>query len=548
MIDFMERSTMKLLKKRGRSITQIAEGLGRDRKTVRSALLQPAEVKYQRPKRKSIVDPFEDKIIQWIEEDIPAVVMLERVRNDPQKPYQGGRSVFCDRVRLMRQEMEAANQKAIWRFETLPGEYLQVDWGEKRHFPFTNFTGIPQAKETRYCFVSRLKYSRWIYVNFCKDMRYETFIWCILGCFKALGGIPWVLLFDNMKTVTKGRDANGNVIWNKKFLQFASEVGFHPELCDYGAANQKGSVENGVKFVKRNFLAGRSFRNDEELGLQAQQWQRDKNNQKSQANANGKTPNELLEEERKSFGALTEGLSSQSYGLLHLLRVSPESVVRFERSCYSVPEKLIGQIVAVKVASNEIQIYHLNQLVAVHPRSFERGKWIRDLSHYEKTLLCKPRARVMAYREKLLELDSPAYLDAPDAPDAPTASYITKLCQRDRNAMSQQILKLYELWQEAGTERFVSAIQLCHKLEVYGAEYVELILRNPTNPISDSANPTKLKADSDLDQHNLELTESKGSKESTALSLLEQPSQSEVDRDLSVYDIYAHRQTDRRIE
>jgi len=39
---------------------------------------------------------------------------------------------------------------------------------------------------------------------------------------------------------------------NRKFRQFASEIGYHPEVCDPGAANQKGTVENGVKFVKGN--------------------------------------------------------------------------------------------------------------------------------------------------------------------------------------------------------------------------------------------------------------------------------------------------------
>jgi transposase len=83
-------------------------------------------------------------------------------------------------------------------------------------------------------------------------MRYETVIRCLLRCFDNLGGIPWVLVFDNMSTVTTGRNEDGNPIWNAKFRQFASEIGFHhfdklsasSEVCALYSPNQKGTVEN----------------------------------------------------------------------------------------------------------------------------------------------------------------------------------------------------------------------------------------------------------------------------------------------------------------
>jgi transposase len=94
MLDFMERSTIKLLKKRGNTDTEIAKVLGRDRKTVRKALAEPADKRLERPKRGSLVDPYDDKILQWIQEGIPVKVMLEMVKKDPHKPYQGGDSIF----------------------------------------------------------------------------------------------------------------------------------------------------------------------------------------------------------------------------------------------------------------------------------------------------------------------------------------------------------------------------------------------------------------------------------------------------------------------
>lgn len=491
MLGFIERSTIKLLKERGNNNTQIANALGRDRKTVKRALLQPADKKLQRKKRGSLVDGYEDNIRQWIVEGLPVTVMIQKARGDEQNPYQGGTTVFYDRVRLIRQELKIQKQKATWRFEGLPGEYLQVDWGEKRNFPFTM---IPQ--ETRYCFVGRLKYSRWVYASFHDNMRYETLIRCILRCFEALLGVPWVLVFDNMSTVTKGRNEDGNPIWNPKFRQFASEIGFHPEVCALYSPNQKGTVESGVKFVKGNFLAGRTFRNDEDLSMQLTEWLAERNSQKCQAH--GQVPNELLSEERKAFEPLVE--KSDSYGLLYLRKVSGESVIRYQTNCYSVPEELIGQVVSVRVAEKELRIYYDNQLVAQHTRNFGKRQWIRDLSHYEKTLELKPQAKVMAYREKLLGLSSEA------------ATYVAEICRRDRNSMNQQILKLYTLWEEHGSEKFVEAVCFCHKEQVYGAAYVELMLRSPAD------------------------SESK-----MELLLNGQPVQEKIDRDLAIYDTYIHR-------
>ena len=208
MLEFMERSAIKLLKKKGNTDTEIARVLGRDRKTVRKALQEPADKELLQPKHGSLVDPYEDKIFQWMQEGIPVTVMLERVRKDLQNPYEGGDSIFYQRVQGIRHEKKMTKQNAIWRFEGLPGEYLQVDWGERRQFPFSQIPGT-----TRYCFVARLKYSRWIYTEFHDNMRYETLIRCILRCFESLGGMPWVLVFDNMKTVVRmiakrGRDGD----------------------------------------------------------------------------------------------------------------------------------------------------------------------------------------------------------------------------------------------------------------------------------------------------------------------------------------------------
>src|SRR5438132_12885526 len=72
-------------------------------------------------------------------------------------------------------------------------------------------------------------------------MRQETLFRGLVACFNALGFVPWVLVFDNMKTVTTGRDEHAQPIWHWSLLQLAAEFDFHPEACWPASGNQKGS-------------------------------------------------------------------------------------------------------------------------------------------------------------------------------------------------------------------------------------------------------------------------------------------------------------------
>jgi transposase len=271
MLRQMERSTIQVLAKRGKSIRRIAEEVGRSPTTVARVLGEPVDRPPTVRRRRSQVDPYREQICQWITERLSTVRMLELVRAGPEQPYTGSRSQFGEMVRRIRhkQEQQAQQLAVPIRFEGLPAEYMQVDWGEVRRFPF-----LHQLPATRYFLACRLKYSRGVWVRFTTDMRQETLFRGLVDCLATLGWVPWVLVFDNMKTVTSGRDSASQAVWTPALLQLAGEFGFHPQACDPGAANQKGSVESLVKWVKGNFLAGRTFADEADLAAQLADWVR----------------------------------------------------------------------------------------------------------------------------------------------------------------------------------------------------------------------------------------------------------------------------------
>jgi transposase len=452
----MERSTIHLLAKRGKSQRAIARELGISRVTVARVLTEPVDRKPASRHRQSMVDPYRPQIEQWLAADLSIVRMYELARTDEQHPFRGGRSTFSDRVRQIRAEVQRQQADVPVRFEGLPGEYLQVDWGEVRRLPFTQ---VPPG--TRYVLCCRLKYSRWVWLQWTTDMRQETLIRGLIACFRTLGWVPWVLVFDNMKTVTTGRDATSAPIWHPLFRQVATEFGFHPEACAVGRANQKGSVESLVKWVKGNFLAGRTFADDADLASQAADWMTMANTRPSAAT--GVPPIQRLAAEAAHGGTLPP--QADDYGVLRSTTVTSESLIGLAGNWYSVPVAHVGTTVTARLGREEVVIFQNTVEIARHRRAADGAhRRLVDPEHFRPLFTAKPRAQVMLYRQLLLDL----------SPE--TARYITMVSHRRRERLREEILATYALLVLHGRDALGAVMAQTDARGIYGAEYLEALL------------------------------------------------------------------------
>jgi transposase len=492
MLRQMERSTMHWMAKRGKSIRQIAHEVGHNRRTVARVLREPVERRAATRQRRSQVDPYRPQIARWLEDGLTAVRMLELARQDPARPYPGSRSQFGEMVRRMRRERDQqhAVREVPVRFEGLPGEYLQVDWGEIRRFPFTQ-----QRPAPRYFLACRLKYSRWTWLRWTSDMRQETLFRGLVDCLCALGWVPWVLVFDNMKTVTSGRDDAGQPLWTPALLHLAGEFGFHPQACDPGAGNQKGSVEALVKWVKGNFLPGRTFAADADLLVQAGEWQDQANTRPS--SATGIPPVDRMPAEAAKGGVLPA--TAHDYGLFLPGQVSAEALVAVLGNRYSVPVAHVGAPVTVRVHHDRVRLWRDGVLLADHRRAADGARQrLVDPAHFAPLFARKPRAQAMLYREVLLGLGgrAPAFLSA--------------LSQRQRDHLCAQVLAVYALYERYGADDLRAAMALADEAGSYSADALALLLAAPRP----AAAPAPV------------------------LHLPGVPAQSEIDRLLSVYETW----------
>jgi hypothetical protein len=376
----------------------------------------------------------------------------------------------------------------------VPAEERQVDWGEVRRFPFTQ-----QPPATRYFLACRLKYSRWTWIGFTADMRQETLFRGLVACFLALGWVPWVLVFDNMKTVTSGRDQAGQPIWTPALLQFAGEFGVHPQACDPGAGNQKGSVEALVKWVKGNFLPGRHFADDVDLIDQARAWCDQVNARPS--DATGEPPAVRVAVEAAKGGRLP--LTAHDFGLLESGLVSREALVAVAGNRYSVPVAHVGAPVTVRLHRDRIRIWRDATCLADHPRAPDSAQQrVIDPAHFAPLFPQKPRAQVMLYREVLLGLGGRA------------PAFLGELSRRQRDRLREELLAVYALYEQAGTEALLTAMAQADDAGVYRAEALAGLLGvQPPLPVAAPSLPP-------------------------SPPLLGLPPQSEIDRDLSVYEAW----------
>ena len=169
---------------------------------------------------------------------IPATVLLREISA---QGYCGGMSQLRAFLHGIR---PTAPADPVVRFETAPGDQMQIDWVEFR-----------KGADPLYAFCATLGYSRASHVEFVTDMKVGTLIACHEHAFAALGGVPRRLLYDNMKTVVLERDAGeaGEYRYHAAFLDFAKHCGFVIQLCRPYRARTKGKVERFNGYLRRSF-------------------------------------------------------------------------------------------------------------------------------------------------------------------------------------------------------------------------------------------------------------------------------------------------------
>lgn len=340
----------------GVPVAEIGRRLDLDRKTVRRWVRQEDWRPYRRGAK---AETILSRHAEFLRRRAPQVrfsarILFQELRRS--HGFTGSYESVKLFVRPLRAEAATADLTQC-RFETAPGVQSQIDWGQAR----VHFRSRPVEMHV---FVLTLGYSRRSFYDACPDERLAQFLDAHERAFEHFGGHTREHLYDRPRTVCSGADG-GKVVWNSTFKAFADYWGFEPRVCRPYRAQTKGKVESGVKYFRRNFLPGRSFVDHEDFRDQLAEW----TTTIADLRLHGTTHERPIDRFERERDALTTRGSRPSFQLEapRSRIVASDYLVSVDTNRYSVPFRLIGQVVDVLQRADEVRILHDGRVVAVHP-------------------------------------------------------------------------------------------------------------------------------------------------------------------------------------
>jgi len=253
---------VRTLAEQGVSKKSIARQLGLDIKTVRK-WLRRFWTPGRRPARGQVLDRWREFLQARAREvGFNAVVLARELGS---KGYTGSYSAVVKYVSPWRAEWQGDDLPTV-RFETGPGEQAQVDWGSTALY-------LGEERVRVHLFTMVLGFSRRVFAKAYLSEGLDPLLDGHASAFAHFGGRTESILYDNPRTIVNDKDeASAHVVWNATFKDRMDFYGIRPRLCRFYRAQTKGKVESGVKYVKRNALAGRRFRDLDDLNAYLLDW------------------------------------------------------------------------------------------------------------------------------------------------------------------------------------------------------------------------------------------------------------------------------------
>jgi hypothetical protein len=244
-----------------------------------------------------------------------------------------------------------------------------------------------------------LSYSRALYLEFAYDQTMESFLRGHVHAFEVFGGVPRVLLYDNLRSAVLDRVGNA-IRFHPRLLELAGHYHFAPRPCAVAQAHEKGRVERAVRYVRDAFFAARSFRGLAALNDEAHAWQEEVAQAREWPGGSGIRVAEALAEERPRLLPLP--VHSFPTDLVIPIRSGRTPYVRFDCNDYSIPAALVGRTVTLVASLQTVRILDSATELASHSRSFGRKRVIEDPSHLAPLLAQRRKAEVASRAGRLL--------------------------------------------------------------------------------------------------------------------------------------------------
>ncbi len=360
-------------------IGTIAAQLGVHHETVERVLRQEG-VPTPRIVRRSALDPFVPFIVEtW--RKYPRLTASRLHRMCAERGYPGRPDHFRHMVRRYRPQPVA---EAYLRLKTLPGEQAQVDWAH-----FGRHT-IGRAVRAIMAFVMVLSSSRAVFVRFFFGHRMDCFLRGHQEAFEFFGGVPRILLYDNLKSAVLERVGDA-IRFHPTLLDFAGRHRFEPRPVAPRRGNEKGRVERAIRYLRSSFFEARSWIDLEDLNVQARAWCTTESLDRPWPEDPTRTVREAFDEERGKLLPLPD--APYPVDERREVKIGKTPYARFDGNDYSVPHQLVRKILTVVACEKLVRIFDGLDEVARHPRSYDRRTQVEDPRHIAELAAAKNQAK-----------------------------------------------------------------------------------------------------------------------------------------------------------
>jgi transposase len=348
--------------------------------TVARVLAQAGLPRIGPPARRSQVEPYLPFIHQTLEK-FPTLTASRLYAMVFERGYRGSGDHFRHLIACYRPRPAA---EAYLRLRSLPGEQGQVDWGHFGHLM------IGRARRPLMAFVMVLSWSRRIFLRFFLDARMENFLRGHVAAFEAFNGCARVLLYDNLKSAVLERHGDA-IRFHPTLLAFATHYRYDPRPVAVARGNEKGRVERAIRYVRDSFFAARTFADLDDLNAQATAWC-------NGVAADRPCPEQHTHSVREAFAEEASRLlplPDNPYPLIErvAVKVGKTPYVRFDLNDYTVPHTSVQRVLTVLADPHEVRIVDGTELLASHPRSYDKGAQIEVAAHIAALVADKHAAR-----------------------------------------------------------------------------------------------------------------------------------------------------------
>lgn len=385
-------------------------------------------------------------------------------------------SQFCFHL----DQHQAAKGKPTMVLDHKPGEKLFIDFAGKT-IPYID----RETGEVISCqlFVACLPYSDYAFAIAVPSQSISDFLYALSKCLEDLGGVPQLLVPDNLKAAVIKADRYEPDI-NQALEDFANHYGTAVLPARVRKPQDKALVENQVKILYSRVYA--KLRNMQFFDLtslnQAIKLKVRSHNQTRMQKKPYCREEKFIADEKALLAELPkERFELRSYSMLKVAK-NNHIYLSTDKHYYSVPHTLMGSAVKVAYTRSMVYIYHEGKKVAVHSRSFKHGAYSTIKEH-----LCSHHQH---YRDR-----SPDYYRNLSAKISRVLyEYVCQLFEQKR--YPEQLYRscdgLLALARKSDTEVLEKACKTAMENGIYSYKFIKNIIENHMEDESIQNNVTNL--------------------------------------------------------